>query len=71
MEKLIIYWVIGCVVVGIPAGRIIAECPQAKFEAATALAQTAIWPLVLVAAIAMGKTDRPVCEHPSPAQSER
>jgi hypothetical protein len=46
MKNLLIYWVIGCFVIGMPLGSLITECPKAKLPVAEVVGYVAVWPVV-------------------------
>jgi hypothetical protein len=50
LNKLIVYWVIGCIVVGPAMGARMNECPNAEVRWQDMTAAVAIWPAVLAAA---------------------
>ncbi len=51
MKFLLIYWVIGCFVVGLPMGAIVTECPKAKINTVDVVGWVAVWPLVFAMVI--------------------
>jgi hypothetical protein len=58
MTRLLVYWCMGCVVIGAPLGARIDQCPTEKIEWPQMAAAVAIWPAVLAAAF-MLKPDIP------------
>ena len=62
MKPLLLYWFVGCVVVGLPLGSLLKECPNAKVNSAEMVATAAMWPAVLLAAFTMGPQPKTGCE---------
>lgn len=51
MKAFLIYWTIGCAVVGFPMGLIITECPAAKIETVDIVGLVVTWPTLIFAAV--------------------
>lgn len=57
MKKLLVYWVIGCVLIGFPIGRLMTKCPNDKIPPDAVIVSVAVWPAMLVAAIVSNKQE--------------
>lgn len=62
MKHMLVYWCIGCAVVGFPLGGLINECPNAKFEWREMAAGVAIWPTIIAAALVVKPGRKTSCE---------
>jgi len=51
MAKLAVYWIIGCVLLGMAMGQRSKECPNETTANATALTFVAVWPVILGGAL--------------------
>ena len=65
MKSLILYWFVGCAVIGFPLGTFITECPNSKIKVGAIIEMVATWPVVI--AMALARTGKPplpksVCE---------
>ena len=62
MSKLIVYWVIGCIVVGPAMGARMNDCPNADISWQDMAAAVAIWPAVVAAAFMLKPGGHTACE---------
>jgi hypothetical protein len=65
MRAVLVYWIIGCVLIGLAYGQMITECPKDKMPTSDMVGAISIWPAFFAAAIARtGKPPLPqrVCE---------
>jgi hypothetical protein len=58
MKAWLIYWFVGCAIVGVPMGSLMRECPDAEVKSADVLTAVATWPAIIIAAISSGKIER-------------
>lgn len=58
MKAWLIYWLIGCVIVGLPLGSLLRECPDADVKTADIMVVIATWPAIIIAASFGGEIKR-------------
>lgn len=57
MRVLLAYWIFGCLVIGLPLGQRMVECPHEKIETADLVGFVAVWPAALSASFSfIGKS---------------
>lgn len=51
MKALIVYWIIGCIILGGAQGKLFTECPNDPYKIDSSdLVAIALWPAILMAA---------------------
>jgi hypothetical protein len=65
MNSALIYWITGCIIVGVPMGSLLNDCPDARIDAVQVAASIATWPAIVLAAIVRdgSKITPHVCWH--------
>lgn len=74
MKLVLIYWIIGCCVVGPGMGLAITRCPNDPIDSAEALRNAAMWPAIIVGALNLPrgfKFPATVCRVPALTAPER
>ena len=66
MGKLLVYWITGCLVVGVGYGIHKNKCPNDKLKNEDAWTFTAMWPLALGYAMAANHVAEDVCKTTTP-----
>lgn len=56
MKAWLIYWFVGCAIVGIPMGSLMKDCPDADVKAIDIFVTVATWPVFILA----GNTSGPI-----------
>jgi hypothetical protein len=69
MKAILIYWIIGCFVIGPAIAGRMNDCPNDKVEATTIVSMVAVWPVALIAAIGLKSPDKS-CRSPSPPEGK-
>jgi hypothetical protein len=53
MKALLIYWIIGCVLMGLVFGKMLQKCPSDPVDYAELVATVAVWPLLVVGVVSL------------------
>lgn len=65
MKSLLIYWIIGCVAMGIGVGGHLQKCPNDKITGTDFVAAVATWPGVIIAGLIVGMKVDKECTNPT------
>jgi len=63
MKALLIYWIIGCIVIGVGAGVTQRQCPNDIFDVSKMVQVIAVWPGFLIGGI-VANLPKSECKHP-------
>jgi hypothetical protein len=47
MKEILWYWVIGCIIVGLPMGVILRECPRDEIQTSEIAMLVLVWPSII------------------------
>ena len=65
MKPLIVYWVLGCLVIGPALAGRLNDCPKDDVEFSQVVRAVAVWPALLIAAIGLKRADKSCKAAPS------
>lgn len=58
MKAWLVYWCIGCAVVGLPLGNIMRECPNTDIRPIFLVGSIATWPAIIFASFTRGRVEQ-------------